>query len=770
MIMKIRAVLLLTLTALCFSLTACGTEKSEELLTEAVTAEASEVIMPGTTAKTTAENKAETSLAEKAEGMGTEAPAETEAPSAASEALSAATQKTEASITEKAEGMSTEATAGTEASSAAKAFSLKAQKTGNTYIGSINYKLPDRKFLRECFRSKNGEIIISVDKNGDWSLCDENKFYEIQLYYYISEDYYNSESTGYDSYEEYRKALLDWYGLEEFDENNIFSEPVLYFGISGSVRNEDGGDSDYTEEDIFIRAVEYALYKPIEDSALAKRMAEKLSAENYCWATIGYEYVGNNVLAVYTDNFGDENENSDGRYYISASGEDGIILGNTFVPENTEVLCISGREKYILDMLADYLPEDCLVACAYDSDYYGGGEDVVFDIAEIAENLPKLKKLYIHQAALKNEEKITLITGLETLSYWHSEYTDSGYIETLDDAPFKGMTNLKELRLYGNYDSYDFLADMTSLESVYMEAQGNDRKRLAQIFACPYITELKLSSASDLSGIEKLENLETLEIIGNNVDLAPLKHLPALKELDIDADVYDLAPLGEIKSLESLRIVADGKVKSIASLTKLTKLKNLSMSGVTLFSAEEWGFLKNMKSVECLSISYSSNEFADALGEMTWLKDLSLIDITRNYDMSFFTGLTSLESVFLMGNTIDISEISKAKNLKSVSIWLSWFDSLSELGKCKSLDSLNIYNNNSSFDCKWLEGMKLKTLNISDGAACGVENMEALGTIRGLEALSLDFTGVSDETAEKIKEDLPECEIEVYELSGSRKF
>ena len=217
--------------------------------------------------------------------------------------------------------------------------------------------------------------------------------------------------------------------------------------------------------------------------------------------------------------------------------------------------------------------------------------------------------------------------------------------------------------------------------------------------------------------------------------------------------------LSKLDALETLDVSGNTTNLSAAAKTKMNRLRSLSVDS----NDDDLSFIGSL-ALDELSLSYVKSSFTDGMRNLAGLKTLRLMDINngRTYDMSFIKDLKSLENLFVMGCN-DVRLFGN-KSLKNVSIWLSEFTNMINLKGCENIESLQIYNNNASFNVNWIEGMDIKELSISDGSSCGIKNMQKLSTLKKLKKLTLDFTGISDETAKAIKKALPKCEIEVCEL------
>ena len=98
------------------------------------------------------------------------------------------------------------------------------------------------------------------------------------------------------------------------------------------------------------------------------------------------------------------------------------------------------------------------------------------------------------------------------------------------------------------------------------------------------------SDIDSLSGIEKLVNLEILDISGNSiVDLTPLKELSNLEVLELQNNlIYDISALVDLPKLKSLNI-GNNDIQKIIALP--SKLENLNIDNNKIVTLE---FLKDM--------------------------------------------------------------------------------------------------------------------------------------------------------------------------------
>lgn len=406
------------------------------------------------------------------------------------------------------------------------------------------------------------------------------------------------------------------------------------------------------------------------------------------------------------------------------------LYGNKISVNAKQICFVKGDEE-----------EDSFWAKFYDSSfknyYYVGDETIDFKV--VAEKLPELQNLVVIRSDVKN---LSALANLKDLAWLGLHQCDGS--ENL--SFLKNLTGLKKFR-YTN---------------VYGEKECESIKPVSYL---TNLTELYLSVSAEasadirpLKGLTKLKKLEMENAGSAYIDI--LKNLKNLRDLDLRlTGTADMTFLKSLKKLESLDIV--GKTQNISVITELKKIKELHIGD----TREDLSFIGEMTQLEGLFLSYTNRSFTKNIGNLKNLKELSLMDINSRLD--YLSELESLEYLFIMGqDDMDITGISKLKKLKTVSIWLCEFDDLSELKKCKALENLQVYNCNSDFDVKWIENSSLKSLSISSGGSGDIKNMNKLATLKKLESLTMDFTGISEETAKKIKKAVPKCRIEVYELSG----
>ena len=419
------------------------------------------------------------------------------------------------------------------------------------------------------------------------------------------------------------------------------------------------------------------------------------------------------------------------------------VYGCSISAAAKQICFVVGDEN---DTITKYMVED------YAPDfkkYYYVPEGTVIDFKVIAEKLPELQNLAVVYGEVKNLSALGDLKNLVWLGLYHNH----------------GTKNLSFLKKLPQLKKFRYVYGDNTVESIKPVSY---LKNLTELYL--YAPSSAVSDISPLKGLTKLKKLEIDSTIYENISV--IGNMKNLMELDIQiAENTDVSFLGKLAKLESLRLRVNGKgvVKGLDSVKGLKKLKTLDLIGFYNYSGrqQDLSFIGDMTGLESLGISYCNKTFAKTVGNLKGLKELTLIDVNNciPYDTSFINELTGLEKLDIMGQyDMDITGISKLKNLKTLTIMLCEFEDLSPLKKCSSLEELNVYNCNTDFDVQWITGTNIKKIFFSAGSSGIIENMDKLGSLKKLEKVNLDFTGISEDTIKKIKKALPDCKIEVCEL------
>ena len=252
-----------------------------------------------------------------------------------------------------------------------------------------------------------------------------------------------------------------------------------------------------------------------------------------------------------------------------------------------------------------------MVCCEDSVDSY----NTTYDLKDVAEKLPELRELYIYHAKVAGTEHIAGMKGLETLCYRAIVPVDDENNGIAADTPFRDLPKLKKLWLYGDYADYSFLNDMPGLESVFISLKWMSGAVVPydSISDCSVITGLEIEVYNDLTGLEKLTNLQHLHLTNgwgrvndtiDPLDLSVVKELKNLTCLEISASGYDIGELSDLignpLKLEKLKLTAVKTTKDWSFLSQLTSLKTLDLLDVRNISSKDIDQIPSLENLKWL--------------------------------------------------------------------------------------------------------------------------------------------------------------------------
>jgi len=166
-------------------------------------------------------------------------------------------------------------------------------------------------------------------------------------------------------------------------------------------------------------------------------------------------------------------------------------------------------------------------------------------------------------------------------------------------------------------------------------------------------------SITNLTGIEHLENLQTLELPQNQItDLSPLSNLINLRKLELaENSITDIAPLAHLINLERLYLMRN-QISDIAPLESLTKLKALFLllNRITNITT-----LANLTNLEELELDENDIANIDVLVHLTKLHTLDLIG-NQIMDLQALLdniGINSGDEIFLGRNPLSTTALTQ---------------------------------------------------------------------------------------------------------------
>ncbi|MFL0268872.1 leucine-rich repeat domain-containing protein [Candidatus Clostridium radicumherbarum] len=175
-----------------------------------------------------------------------------------------------------------------------------------------------------------------------------------------------------------------------------------------------------------------------------------------------------------------------------------------------------------------------------------------------------------------------------------------------------------------------------------------------------HITYLHLynKNISDISGIENLSSLQTLDLENNQIsDISAMNGLTNLQFLNLDLNgISDISALKELTNLQDLYLDSN-RISDFSALKGLINLKYLKLIDNQI---SDISVLKELTNLQELYLS--NNEISDisALRGLTNLHQLELMN-NQISDINALTGLTNLLDLGLTGNQISAVDQQKLK-------------------------------------------------------------------------------------------------------------
>ena len=249
----------------------------------------------------------------------------------------------------------------------------------------------------------------------------------------------------------------------------------------------------------------------------------------------------------------------------------------------------------------------------------------------------------------------------------------------------------------------------------------------SQVVKAEKTTELDLSSAAVFPDAEFRKELKTYDTDDNGkLSDAEIKAITSISTFGYD--ITDLTGIQYLTSLESLDCSSSNV--SILDVSGLTSLKSLDCKNTKISSLDLSG-LTSLESLYCGSTKISSLDVSD----LTSLQDLRC-EFTSITDLDV-SSLTSLKSLYCRANNISSLDVSKVTSLQNLDCGNTKISSL-DLSKLTALEFLNCEDTKiSSLDVKDLTS--LKNLN------CGSTSISSLdvSSLTALESLNCEDTKIS---------------------------
>lgn len=349
---------------------------------------------------------------------------------------------------------------------------------------------------------------------------------------------------------------------------------------------------------------------------------------------------------------------------VGAASAKVSIFGNK-ISVNAEKICFYTRDTDEELNISDTINQE-MFASDYKKFYYVD-EGAVIDCAEIAQKLPKLKRLCIIMSD---------VTNLKSL------------------AKLKNLTTI-ELHMNTGTENISFLRNMTRLKSFsYTDMQCTDISPVKSLNRLKYL-DLSVSKTIEINGIvNKLTRLKTLKLSCSMENLDFLKNLTSLTTLTVDSNkLANISALEKLTRLEELCLAGE-YISSVSVLKKIKSLKSLSLFCIEASDLKETvSGLTNLDELFMMECNLGDCKF---LKKLVNLKALGA-PFCEIDDLSGLEKLTKLEELGLSYNEIsDVTPLKKLKKLKNLLLARNAISDISPLKKLKKLERIVLWNNNIS--------------------------------------------------------------------------
>jgi len=281
-----------------------------------------------------------------------------------------------------------------------------------------------------------------------------------------------------------------------------------------------------------------------------------------------------------------------------------------------------------------------------------------------------------------------------------------------------------------------------------------------------YSNTTKISS---LAGIESLTNLLVLDLNGNSItDLTPLSGLSNLTSLSLSQNnISDLVPLSDLLKLTSLTL-NQNNISVFNGLETLSNLTSLDIGYNVFTPTTDLTSLGSLSKLTTLVIENQKFNYPGLTSDPNnnTLAPLSnLINLQKLYlysqqitSLSFLTGLTNLERLYLDDNTnkttktaiSDLTELNKVPRLTHLSLSYNNILDVSPISSLLNLQWLNLSGNASLNQTNFtntfslVDSFNLLTyLNIN---STGISNISALRNLTSIARFSASYNGITDIT------------------------
>jgi Leucine-rich repeat (LRR) protein/predicted amidohydrolase len=303
------------------------------------------------------------------------------------------------------------------------------------------------------------------------------------------------------------------------------------------------------------------------------------------------------------------------------------------------------------------------------------------------------------------------------------------------------------------------ISDINGLDKLDIQTLTLKNNNIADINDLPNLPNLSILSLSGnqickIEGLANLKKLEVLDLSGNQIrkieDLDPLQNL---RKLNLSGNqICKIEGLANLKLLEVLDL-SGNQIRKIEDLDPLQNLLELSLSGNQICIIEG---LANLKLLEVLDLSSNQISKIQGLSSQNNLLFL-LLSINKIKRLENLANLTLLAHLDLSGNQIQIIEgLNNLRNLQDLDLSKNKIQSIQRLNHLENLQVLNLKGNQIQTIENLHYLVKLGVLNLCENS---IQEIQGLDLCKKLHIINLNNNPIKyldrdyiNESAHKIKE------------------
>ena len=264
---------------------------------------------------------------------------------------------------------------------------------------------------------------------------------------------------------------------------------------------------------------------------------------------------------------------------------------------------------------------------------------------------------------------------------------------------------------FWNYVKSKFVDAVTDSRNLTISAKKTEFEKIRNM------PETCGKEITDITGIEYLTNLESINLNSNNItDITPLSNLQHLNSLNIEInDCVDFSPLSNLSSLKELGLGGNDMSNGLSFLQNLNNLEKLRLHACEVPDEIDISYIFNLSKLKYLDLTlwkWITEEHLQGIRNLSNMEILILSSCNIG-NIDFIEGL-HLRSLWI-GNatrpegTNHISDISIIRNMTT----------LQELNisRLPEIQTLNDLENLYKLDCLWCQDGKLRDATALDGDA-----------------------------------------------------